>query len=208
MFNIKVYMVNFYGNCSFANATHLESCDCFKEKVDSLLIEESKPLLNNEEYQNDDGLLLRKVKTIRSDIIERVGEKHLLSNVRCIYETSLVDNILTNFKVFDLNIPTYAIIVNSVINQSLLSFRLSKALGLQGITTTLSDKFGNEYDIPNPLIDISSKIDKLIIDACDKLHKLKFGEKRTIENINNKPISINDLFEKNNAHVVSADNDK
>jgi len=188
--------INFYGNCTLATSRHLKKCDCQKEIIRKQLIEESKPLLNEEEYQNDDALLLRKVKTIRSDIIESVGNKNELEDNKCFHETSLVDSIVSKFQSFDLSIPTYAIIVNSVINQLLLSFRLSKELGSQGITSTLSDKFGNEYDVPNPLIDISGKIDKLIIDACDKLHKLKFGEKHVNENVNNQPLSIEELFNK------------
>jgi len=39
-------------------------------------------------------------------------------------------------------------------------------------------------------------LNKLIIDACDKLHKLKFGEKHVNENVNNQPLSIEELFNK------------
>lgn len=201
-------MVKFYSNCSIADANHLKNCDCHKEMIDSLLIEESKPLISNEKYQDDDGLLLRKVKTIRSDIIENIGEKNVIENKKCKHEVALVDNIIDKFQSFDLSIPTYAVIVNSVINQSLLSYRLSKELGNSGITSTIYDKFGNENNIPNPLLDISSKIDRLIIDACDKLHKLKFGEKHITENINNKPLSIDELFEKNKKEVIEIEDEQ
>ena len=40
---------------------------------------------------------------------------------------------------------------------------------------------------------ISANVDKLIIDACEKMHKMKFGERHIQENISNKPISLDDL---------------
>jgi hypothetical protein len=196
---------SFFSNCVLADYEHLRDCDCCNSLIDSKLLEESKGL--DKEVLLDNDELLRKLKVIRSDIVKTVGNNNVVNGVKCAKEKALVSTILKNFEVFDLSIPTYALIVKSVINQALISYRLSNYLGSHGLTSISYDKFGNASEVVSPMIGISANVDKLIIDACEKMHKMKFGEKHVNENISNKPISLDELFKATKAEVIEQDDE-
>lgn len=193
-------MDSFYSNCVNADSDHLKDCDCCKQEVDNKLIEESKSF--SKEIMTDNDELLKKLKLSRSDIIKNVGANNEANGVKCYKERKIVDEVVERFKSFDLSIPTYSLIVSSVINQVLLSYRLSNYIGANGLTKVIYDKFGNANEIVSPMIDMSSKVDRLIIDACEKMHRMKFGEKFVNENISTKPVSIDDLFKSSNAIII------
>ena len=190
--------IAFFSNCSTADEEHLMECDCCNKIIDQELIMYSKDL--SKDVLHDDDKLLNILKTERFEIMKTIGETNKIKNVKCKHEISIVKDTLKNFEKFDLTIPTYGLIVNSVINQVLISYRLSIYIGSHGLTTITHDKFGNSNEIISPMIDVSSKVDKLIIDACDKMHKLKYGEKSTVENISTKPMSIDEIF--NDAKII------
>jgi hypothetical protein len=183
----------FFLNCSLADEGHIKSCSCFKDSIDEKFLEEVKANHLISEEINDD-LKLRQLKVAKMEIIKQVGESNLESGTRCKHEVNLVKDIVAKFKDFDLSIATYALIVNSVINQSLIAYRISNYLSNNNLLTTTFSKNGDEYLSINGAVDYLNKVDKLIIDACEKMHKLKFGEKHVNENVNNTPKSIKDLF--------------
>jgi hypothetical protein len=185
-------MHDFYSNCSKADEEHLLKCHCHDEVINEQFLLE----LKKEELDADapDDLLLRQVKATRRDVVHNLANYNTDNNVRCLHERAIVDTILSKFQSFDLTIPTYALIVNSVINQSLIAFRLSTYLSDNNLITTVTDKYGDEHNMINSAVDYLSKTDRLIIDACEKMHRLKFGEKHSIENVTNSPRNISDLF--------------
>ena len=191
----------FYKNCSLADESHLLSCHCHDGVVDERFLLGVKVL----DPDTPDDLMLRQVKSIKRGVVKSVGEDNALKGVRCKFEVGIVDGILGKFEVFDLSIPTYALIVNSVINQALISFRLSSYLSGNNLMETVVDKHGGERLVVNGAVDYLTKVDKLIIDACEKMHKLKYGEKHVNENVSNSPRSIDDLFQ---AEIVCETNDE
>ena len=187
----------FYLNCNLADESHIMNCNCHSSVINDKFLESIKKnevISKANDINEDEDLLLRQLKVTKRDIIQQVGEYNVDNNIRCTHEVLLVNNIIKNFKIFDLTIPTYNSIVNSVINQSLISFRLSNYLSNNNMLITETNKWGEEHESVNPAVDYLTKVDKLIIDACEKMHKLKFGEKHVNENVNTAPKSIDDLF--------------
>lgn len=197
---------NFLNCCSLANAEHLRECDCCDNVLDDKLLTFSKNLPS--EVLCDDELLLRRLKSEKCVLREKLGEQNVLSNIKCKHEVELANSVVERFECFDLTIPTFALIVNSVVNQVLLSFRLSNYLGNKGLVVSSVSKRGDVVEVPSPFLDFSSKVDKLIIDACEKMHKLKFGEKHVNETVGNEPVSLDDLFKKSKVNVIEVEDEE
>lgn len=154
------------------------------EEIETRIKQEVQRYLdsNPEGLERDDELSLSgHIAHAENEAIQTISREAQEKNQRCPYELEEITKTLTLFSSrYDLDDPRAYIIISSIIQLQLTTFRLERYSVTQGPINRFVDKFGNNYTRISDLEDAKRRFHESLIKSIEQLDKIFEGTKVSI----------------------------
>lgn len=160
------------------NCNYKEKCPLKKDKVAKLLVEARQEYAKQDksgEYRpGDRGWEIEQERKIAFFTEGFIREK--LPD-RCSYELREIDNVIMQLtKRYDFADPKIVLMTRELLHIMLYAYRMDIMMALEGIKRVVED-----VDIVNPLLKSRQEYGKLIVDTIEKMDKMAYGEKLSVD---------------------------
>lgn len=159
------------------NCNYKEKCPLKKDKIARLISEAKQEFAKQDksgEYRPGDRSWEleqeRKIKVFTESFIrERLSD-------RCSFELREIDNVIIQLtKRYDFTDPKIVLMTRELLHIMLYAYRMDIMMALEGIKKVVDD-----VDMVNPLLRSRQEYGKLIVDTIEKMDKMAYGEKLSV----------------------------